>query len=110
MMVRDSYSVPQISCPYFVSGCMIVELLDYRPQRNKEPTPEKPERTRVVLHPNSETLWADISSLNQKYGTKWTDFDALELESKILVRCPLLLLSFPTDNGGVVCHRLTSMS
>lgn len=65
---------------------MIVELLDYRPQRNKEPTPEKPERTRVVLHPNSETLWADVCSLNHKYGGKWTDLDAIEIESKILVR------------------------
>lgn len=67
---------------------MIVELLDYRPQRGKEPAPEKPERTRVVLHPNSETLWADICALNQKYGAKWTDLDALEIESKILVRHP----------------------
>jgi hypothetical protein len=69
---------------------MIVELLDYRPQRNKDAIPEKPDRTRVVLHPNSESLWADVCSLNQKYGSKWTDFDALELESKILVRFILL--------------------
>jgi transcription factor SPT20 len=65
---------------------MIVELLDYRPQRNKEPTPEKPDRTRVVLHPNSETLWSDICSLNNQYGSKWTDLDTIEIESKIIVR------------------------
>lgn len=64
---------------------MIVELLDYRPQRNKEHIPEKPERTRAVLHPNSETLWADICSLNQRYGGKWTDKDALAVEARILV-------------------------
>jgi transcription factor SPT20 len=64
---------------------MIVELLDYRPQRNKEPTLEKPERTRAVLHPNAETLWADICSLNQKHGGKWSDKDALEIEARLLV-------------------------
>ncbi|KXN86738.1 SAGA complex subunit spt20 [Leucoagaricus sp. SymC.cos] len=69
----------------FYDGCMIVELLDYRPQRNKAVSQDKPERTRVVLHPNSETLWADICSLNQKHGGKWTDLDALEIESKILM-------------------------
>jgi transcription factor SPT20 len=71
---------------------MIVELLDYRPQRNKEPTPEKPDRTRVVLHPNSETLWSDICSLNNKYGGKWTDLDTIEIESKIIVRHSVLNL------------------
>lgn len=68
----------------FYDGCMIVELLDYRPQRNKE-TLDKPERTRAVLHPNAETLWADICSLNQKNGGKWSDRDALAIESRILL-------------------------
>lgn len=66
-------------------GCMIVELLDYRPQRNKEPTLEKPERTRAVLHPNSETLWADICSLNQRHGGKWSDTETLNIEARLLV-------------------------
>lgn len=69
-------------------GCMIVELLDYRPTRFKEPTPDKPERTRAVLHPNSETQWADICALNKKYGNKWTDQDALEVEARMLVSQP----------------------
>jgi transcription factor SPT20 len=64
---------------------MIVELLDYRPQqRNKEVTLDKPERTRVVLHPNGETLFADICSLNRKTGNKWSDRDALEIEARLL--------------------------
>src|ERR1700733_2983608 len=65
---------------------MIVELLDYRPQRNKEPTLEKPERTRVVLHPNAETIWADICSLNQKHGGKGSDRDPMGAEARLLVR------------------------
>lgn len=78
-------------------GCMIVELLDYRPQRNKEPTPEKPDRTRVVLHPNSETLWSDICSLNSKRGDKLSDLDAIDIESKIIVRLSVLVFaSVPT--------------
>ena len=67
---------------------MIVELLDYRAQHKSEnaPTPERPERTRVVLRPTSESLWADICLLRHKFGDKWTDHDALEIESRILVR------------------------
>ena len=66
-------------------GCMVVELLDYRPQRSKEPPLKVPEKTRVVLHPNSETLWADICLMNRRSGAQWTDKDALEVEAKILV-------------------------
>lgn len=68
---------------------MIVELLDYRPLKAKEPALEKPERTRVVLHPNAETLWADICLLNQKSGNRFTDQDALEIEARLLVSCSL---------------------
>jgi transcription factor SPT20 len=80
---------------------MIVELLDYRPQqRNKEAAPDKPERTRVVLHPNGETLFADICALNRKNGNKWTDRDALEVEARILVsrefRAPLQPVQYRT--------------
>ena len=69
-------------------GCMVVELLDYRPQRSKEPALKVPEKTRVVLHPNSETLWADICLMNRRNGSQWTDKDALEVEAKILVNPP----------------------
>jgi len=64
---------------------MIVELLDYRPLKSQEPALKDPQKTRVVLHPNPETLWADICTLNQKAGGKWSDMDALEVEAKILV-------------------------
>ncbi|KAF8880178.1 transcription factor Spt20 [Infundibulicybe gibba] len=82
----------------FYDGCMVVELLDYRPQKNKEPSLEKPERTRTVLHPNSETVWADICSLNKKLGGKWTDKDALEIEARILLATspPICLDPDPT--------------
>ena len=72
---------------------MVVELLDYRPQRSKEPSPGKPERSRAVLHPNSETLWADICALNQRSGGKWADIDALDVEAHILVSLILSLKS-----------------
>ncbi|KAJ7302940.1 Spt20 family-domain-containing protein, partial [Mycena albidolilacea] len=88
----DAVKVP------FYDGCMIVELLDYRPQqRNKEAAPDKPERTRVVLHPNGETLFADICALNRKNGNKWTDRDALEVEARVLLATspPLCLAPDP---------------
>ena len=66
-------------------GCMVVELLDYRPQKSSEPALKNPNKTRVVLHPSPETLWADICSLNQRNGSRWTDMDTLEIEAKLLV-------------------------
>lgn len=38
-----------------------------------------------MLHPNSETLWADICAMNHRFGGKWTDRDALEIEARLLV-------------------------
>lgn len=64
---------------------MVVELLDYRAKRSKDPQPDKPDRTRVILHPNPETLYADVCALNARSKSNWTDRDALEIESKLLV-------------------------
>lgn len=64
---------------------MVVELLDYRPKKMSEPSLKNPGKTRVVLHPSPESLWADICSLNQRNGGKWSDIDTLEVEAKILV-------------------------
>jgi transcription factor SPT20 len=66
-------------------GCMLVELLDYRPKRAKDPPLENPERSRVALHPNNETLWANLCLMNQRSGNKFTDSDVLDLEAQILV-------------------------
>ncbi|KAF7309430.1 hypothetical protein MIND_00313800 [Mycena indigotica] len=82
----------------FYEGCMIVELLDYRQQqKGSESHPDKPERTRVVLYPNGETLFADIYALNRSRGGKWTDRDALEVEARILLATsqPLCLVPDP---------------
>ncbi|KAF6753152.1 Spt20 family-domain-containing protein [Ephemerocybe angulata] len=69
----------------FYEGCMVVELLDYRAPKASLPQPEKPEKTRVILHPNPETLYADICSMNQRNGGKWTDKEAVEVEAKLLL-------------------------
>lgn len=65
---------------------MIVELLDYRPPKAKDPILDSPEKRRVVLGPNPETLWTNLCLLNQKAGGVWTDEDVLEVEAQILVR------------------------
>lgn len=67
---------------------MVVELLDYRAQKANQPQPEKPERTRVILHPNPETIYADICRMNESSGRTWTDKDAVEVEAKLLVSWP----------------------
>jgi hypothetical protein len=77
------------------TGCLVVELLDYRPQRGKDSG--KPEKTRVVLHPTPETLWADVCLLNQKTANKWSDKDVLEVEARILVRSVAPLWAKCTD-------------
>lgn len=94
--------------PIFATGCMVVELLDYRSLNLNEPPPEKPARTRVILHPNSESLWADICSLNQKYGSKWTDEEAVEIEAKLLVSFSFPRLGEPVDLN-VSARNITSI-
>ena len=73
------------------AGCMIVEVHDYRPPKATDPTLDEPHKTRVVLSPNSETLWADICLMNQKAGNTWTDREALEVEARILVRLAIYM-------------------
>lgn len=65
---------------------MIVEIEEFKQSNSKDN--KLPEKTvaRVLLRPNSETLFADLCLLNQKAGNNWTDKDALEVEAKILVR------------------------
>ncbi|KAH9940890.1 Spt20 family-domain-containing protein [Epithele typhae] len=75
----DSANLP------FYEGCLIVEILDYRPAKSTEPELEQPERSRVVLAPNDESRWADICLLSQKTVTPWTDNNALEVEARLLL-------------------------
>ncbi|KAK0457889.1 Spt20 family-domain-containing protein [Desarmillaria tabescens] len=74
---------------HFYDGCLIAELVDYRPQKANDPPLEKPPRTRTVLHPTPESLWADVCKIaaakKQQEGLAMTDRDALEIESRILL-------------------------
>ncbi|KZT09823.1 uncharacterized protein LAESUDRAFT_747862 [Laetiporus sulphureus 93-53] len=81
----------------FYEGCMIVELQDYRPPKASDPTLEDPQKSRVVLTPSPETLWADICLLDQKAGNIWTDREALEVEARIVtaISPPLCLTPDP---------------
>lgn len=67
------------------TGCMIVQLLDYRPLKSKDALLEEPARSHVVLSPNGESLWQDICLLNRDLGSVWTDQETLELETRVLV-------------------------
>lgn len=90
-------------------GCMLVELLDYRPKRAKDPPLEKPEKSRVTLHPNDETLWADLCLMNQRTGSKLTDPQVLEVEAQILV-CVVRLVLCGTNSVPLVAHFSSSLS
>ncbi|EJF64059.1 hypothetical protein DICSQDRAFT_81015, partial [Dichomitus squalens LYAD-421 SS1] len=69
----------------FYEGCLIVELLDYRPPKSSDPDLEQPEKTRVVLTPTDESRWQDICLMNLRNGSTWTDADTLELEARLLL-------------------------
>ncbi|KAG9309886.1 Spt20 family-domain-containing protein [Chiua virens] len=97
----DSVHVP------FYDGRMLVELLDYRPKKAKDPPLEKPERSRVTLHPNDETLWADLCLMNQRFGSKLTDPQVLEVEAQILLHTsPPLCLDPDPHLTRIVNHTL----
>ncbi|KAH9046551.1 Spt20 family-domain-containing protein [Lactarius hengduanensis] len=93
-----------------VSCCMIVEIEEYRPPDEKDS--KLPEKTvaRVLLRPNSETLFADLCLLNQKSGGKWTDKDALEVEAKILLATSPPLCLDPDPRLGKVANSLYRIS
>jgi hypothetical protein len=88
---------------------MIVEIEEFKQvnskDNSKESKPLEKTVTRVLLRPNSETLFADLCLLNQKSGNKWTDKDALEIEAKILVRRTLLFCTMP---ALTFCARFTA--
>lgn len=65
-----------------VAGCLIIELVDHRTVNEGE----VPTKERVVLPLDSESLWNDIRSEPGRSGKQMTDEEALDLESRILVR------------------------
>ena len=76
-------------------GCLIVELLDYRPPKSSDAELENPDTSRVVLTPNDESRWADMCLLSQKASSPWTDSDAIEMEARILVGLQSLFYQSP---------------
>ncbi|CAE6447252.1 unnamed protein product [Rhizoctonia solani] len=86
----------QANIPFY-DGCLIVEEHDHT-LATGETTPSDPsssdpkakaqsnsaQKRKIVLYPNGETLWADISILNTRNGSTWSDQQAIEFEAKIL--------------------------
>lgn len=72
--------VPIVSQLIYLSGCLIVEVHDHRDQPPGESVSE-----RVVLWPNDETIYAEISLAAAKDPGKWTDLEALTYEANHLV-------------------------
>ncbi|KAH7335201.1 Spt20 family-domain-containing protein [Rhizoctonia solani] len=86
----------QANVPFY-DGCLIVEEHDHTLATGEtapsDPAPSESkgknqsnsvQKRRVVLYPNGETLWADISILNVRNGNTWTDQQAIEFEAKVL--------------------------
>ncbi|KAI0306000.1 Spt20 family-domain-containing protein [Multifurca ochricompacta] len=98
----------------FYEGCMIVEIEEFKQINSKDNSKDNklPEKTvtRVLLRPNSETLFADLCLLNQKGGGKWTDEDALEVEAKILLATSPPLCLDPDPRLGKIANSLYRIS
>ncbi|KAK9701946.1 Transcription factor spt20 [Basidiobolus ranarum] len=80
-------------CPYY-EGCIIAEIHDHRPNLHSEQSSETLTNIqRVVLHPTSETLWADLCLMNETSDVLWNEDFSLQVESKILLatEAPLCL-------------------
>ncbi|KAH6889046.1 hypothetical protein BKA70DRAFT_1121209 [Coprinopsis sp. MPI-PUGE-AT-0042] len=76
---------PLMTVPDLASGCVVVKLLDYRATRSKHLEQEKQDRTRVIPYPNPEPLYAGVCALNARSKSNWTDCDALDTDSKLLL-------------------------
>ncbi|ORX94805.1 hypothetical protein K493DRAFT_337632 [Basidiobolus meristosporus CBS 931.73] len=81
-------------CPYY-EGCIIAEIHDHRPIRAQaELTSDiRVEVYKIVLHPTSETIWADLCLMNEMRDAVWSEDFSLQVESKILLatEAPLCL-------------------
>ncbi|KAE9390441.1 hypothetical protein BT96DRAFT_925879 [Gymnopus androsaceus JB14] len=94
----------------YFDGCLIVDLFDYRPQKPTDPALENPEKTREVLHPNSETLWADLCLVNVNSGGNLTDTQALEMEARILLATSAPLCLDPNPHLTRIANNVLRIS
>ncbi|KAI9508161.1 Spt20 family-domain-containing protein [Russula earlei] len=95
----------------FYEGVSIEEFKQVHPNDNsKENKKIEKSVTRVLLRPNSETLFADLCLLNQKTGGKWTDRDALEIEAKILLATSPPLCLDPDPRLGKIANSIYRIS
>ncbi|KAI0048784.1 hypothetical protein FA95DRAFT_1490339 [Auriscalpium vulgare] len=98
----------------FYEGCMIVDLQDHRVHKAKDkraPDDSKSyECSRILLRPNTESLWADLCLLNQKAGSKWTDQEALDVEARILMATSPPLCLDPDPHLGRVANSMFRVS
>ncbi|KAH8833941.1 Spt20 family-domain-containing protein [Flagelloscypha sp. PMI_526] len=100
----DNTNVP------WYQGCMIVELQDYRPEKRRDGPLASPNKTRIVLHPDSETMFADICALNNKLGGKLTDREALEIEAKLLLATSEPLCLDPDPHLSRIANHIARVS
>ncbi|KAN0137073.1 Spt20 family domain containing protein [Lactarius tabidus] len=94
----------------FYEGCMIAQIEEYEPSKSTETEELKKTVSKVLLRPNSETLFADLCLLNQKAGNNWTDKDALEVEAKILLATSPPLCLDPDPLLGKIANSLYRIS
>ncbi|EJD48180.1 hypothetical protein AURDEDRAFT_183535 [Auricularia subglabra TFB-10046 SS5] len=101
----------------FFEGCLIVALHDHRirvkANGSNAAADAGPDPQRVVLQPTAETLYADIKSLaeaDRLQGRPWTDEQALEFESEVLLATSQPLCLDPDINATRIANRLLRAS
>lgn len=85
----------------FYSGCVIVEVRDYRRSSN----PATFECHHVLLKPTTQTLLCDVNSITSD-STKWTAEDKQLLESQLLLATQEPLCLNPSVSVALIANRL----
>ncbi|KAG8696293.1 Transcription factor spt20 [Ceratobasidium sp. 395] len=105
----------QANVPFY-DGCLIVEEHEHTSESTSDPPPSSgklkaSQVRRIVLYPNGETLWADISLVNARNGGTWTDQQAIEFEAKVLaVTAPPLCLDPDPIASRIAAAAMSSTS
>ncbi|XP_039331265.1 transcription factor SPT20 homolog-like 2 [Saimiri boliviensis] len=87
----------------FHSGCVIVEVRDYRQSCNMQPPGYQSRH--ILLRPTMQTLAHDVKSMTRD-SRKWSQEDKLELESQLLLATAEPLCLDPSVTVACTANRL----
>ncbi|XP_074650481.1 uncharacterized protein LOC141905506 isoform X2 [Tubulanus polymorphus] len=85
----------------FYSGCVIVEIRDYRRSTNN-----LCDSRHVLLRPTTQTLLCDINNMTHDDAFNWTQDEKFQLESQLLLATEEPLCLDPSPSVGLINNRI----